>query len=140
MPAGFRFTYARRSPQGGFRTNDELLLLYGSPRDPGMRPMPVQIYLTKEHQAALSGTNDADPTEISATVGGRIVPIEYWDGTWRPDRMGTHTAPNGVRVSWTTNNGHVVVGRVGDFLVGVRGYRSSGITKADLCRILESMA
>lgn len=138
LPGRYRLTYSRHNPQSGFKGHKQVILLYGSP-GLGARPMPLAVYLTADRSATLLGTNDAEPIPVSLTVGGEIVPAFYFDGTWKPDRNGTRVALNGKQVSWTRDNGHALVARVREMTVGIRGYRSAGVTRADLGKIAESL-
>ena len=63
LPTGFRLSYIARSGQTGFRTDDEILALYGNPKASARYPYPLQVYAATGTALAFWGTDSALPQQ-----------------------------------------------------------------------------
>jgi len=139
LPSGYRFSYATRRVQAGFRSKDEVLLLYGDPMLKTAYPFPFHVCMTKHPENAFAGTELATSADVLLTIRGLSIVGQYYDGMWLPTDSGTIRTPNGQWLTWDRSNGHMLVARINGITVGVRGYRLAGVSKSELLRVVESI-
>ncbi len=141
IPAGYRLVAQYLNIPDGFGgESDELVLTYHqSTSRPSGFAYPLQIFTTSSpRRLFLDGAQDRAPTKMRVDREGGGIEADYYDGMWWLDPNGERLLPDGYRVTWKRDC-HSLVFRLGEMMVGIRGYRSANIQVDDLLAIAVSI-
>jgi hypothetical protein len=126
---GFQFERSYSGYWSGFRGGDaEEIFLYKNRSVPGWYRKPLIVAVTAVVGKELHGAERHLGVEIVApTSDGGVAAVFYHDGSWRLD--------SSREQYWDTSDEHSAVAAANGITVGVRGYRSAGVTAEHLVEI-----
>jgi len=134
--------YIARGSNAGFQVPDELLMLFGNPKQlRGGRPPVIQVFLTRANNPLLMGTHyNGRPhhgQHQQLTICGSSVTATYYDGQYSGSAGKSSKSAPGPR--WSRTDKHSLVFTVHRLHCGIRASRLGGVDQFHLLALAESL-
>jgi hypothetical protein len=128
LPPGYSFRHVHSGDLAGFRGGElEDIFDFKNPKIEHWYRTPLLVAITSSPTKELHGAEHHVGTSIDVVRdGGDTVQVVYHDGSWRRSLSAPHTK------YWDQTDEHSAVIVLSSLTVGVRGWRSAGITREEL--------
>ena len=134
LPTNYGSQSIYDDPPDGFEGgSSEIVLFYRNRKHENALAYPLTIYLSPSPTKEFMGIKNKEGESIQLDYGpANAISAKYYSGMWR-------LLPGRPNAEWDETNAHSIVFQWQDLTVGVRGFRTAGVSRAELIKVASSL-